>query len=280
MSGSGFLVGGGAGAERCQTTVFVALVSGEQRARLAGAMPPGAHLYCLHTWAQLDGIAALLPDVVIIDPLTGEGPSRDLRDTLQLIAGTAQFIVYTSVTPLAMRRLLELSVPAGTRLLLAGLDDGPRALRTVLGRIQTRAHRLHALQELRDRAGPLPAEVTQALDDLMRGTDRRLSVDRLARTAHMSPRTLERRLSEAHAPPPLWLIRATRALMARELLNRSPLTVQDVMREVGYAKPGSLRALLRWFFDATPSRLRRGKTQTPGPQSNDGPSEGAPGSNL
>lgn len=268
-------MGRGAGAERRQTAVFVALVSGEQRARLAGAMPPGTHLYCLHTWAQLDGIAALLPDVVIIDPLAGDWPSGDLRDTLQAIAETAQLIVYTSVTPLAMRRLLELPVPAGTPLLLAGLDDGPRALRDVLANIRTRPHRLDALQELCDRAGPLPAEVAQALGDLLRGADRRLTVDRLARTAHMSARTLERRLSEAHAPPPLWLIRATRALMARELLNHSPLTVHDVMREVGYAKPGSLRALLRWFFDATPSRLRRGNTRTPRPRRSAGPSEGS-----
>ena len=255
--------------------VFVALVSGEQRVRLAGAMPLGAHLYCLRTWAQLDDIPALLPDVVIIDPLAGDGPSGDLRDTLLVIAGTAQLIVYTSVTPLAMRRLVELPVPAGTRLLLAGLDDGPKALRAVLGRIQTRAHRLHALQELRDCTGPLPAEVAQALGDLLRGADRRLTVDRLARTAHMSSRTLERRLSEAHAPPPLWLIRATRALVARELLNRSPLTVQDVMREVGYAKPGSLRALLRWFFNATPSRLRSDNTRTSWPRWDTGPSEGS-----
>jgi transcriptional regulator GlxA family with amidase domain len=113
----------------------------------------------------------------------------------------------------------------------------------------------------------------QALGELLRGADRRLTVDRLARAAHMSARTLERRLSEAHAPPPRWLIRATRALMARELLNRSPLTVQDVMREVGYAKPGSLRALLRWFFDATPSRLRRDHARAPGPHWKADPSE-------
>jgi AraC-like DNA-binding protein len=274
-SGSGCLVGKGVGRERCDTAVFVALVSGEQPARLAGAMPPGAHLYCLDTWAQLDGILALLPDVVIIDPLAGDEPSGDLRDTLQVIAGTAQLIVYTSVTPLAMRRLLELPIPAGTQLLLAGLDDGPRSLRTELASIQTRAHRLHALEELHDRAGPLPTEVAQALDDLLRGADRRLTVDRLARRAHMSARTLERRLAEAHAPSPLWLIRATRALMARELLDRSPLTVQDVMREVGYAKPRSLRALLRWFFDATPSRLRRGHPRTPGPRWNAGSSDGS-----
>jgi AraC-like DNA-binding protein len=269
------LVGKGAGWERCHTAGFFALVSDEQAARLAGATPPGAHLHCLEDWAQLDGIPALLPDAVIIDPLAGDGPSGDLRDTLQAIAGTAQLIVYTSLTPLAMRRLLQLPIPAGTRLLLAGQDDGPKALRAVLSNIQTRAHRLLALEELRDRAGPLPAEVAQALGDLLRGADRRLTVDRLARMAHMSARTLERRLSEAHAPPPLWLIRATRALMARELLNRSPLTVQGVMREVGYAKPGSLRALLRWFFDATPSRLRRGPARTPGPRWNAGPSEGS-----
>jgi AraC-like DNA-binding protein len=251
--------------------VFVALVSGERAARLAGATPPGAHLQCLHDWAQLDGVPALLPDLVIIDPLAADGPPGDLRDTFHALAGTAQLIVYTSVTPLAMRRLLELPVPPGTRLLLAGLDDGPKALLAVLGNIQTRAHRLHALEELHDRAGPLPARVAQALGDLLRGPDRRLTVDRLARTAHMSARTLERRLSEAHAPPPLWLIRATRALVARELLNRSPLTVQDVMREVGYAKPGSLRALLRWFFDATPSRLRRGQARTAGPRWNASP---------
>jgi hypothetical protein len=128
-----------------------------------------------------------------------------------VIAETAQLIVYTSVTPLAMRRLLELPVPAGTQLLLAGLDDGPRALRSVLGNIRTRAHRLDALQELCDRAGPLPAEVAQALGDLLRGADRRLTVDRLARTAHMSARTLSAACPSARASS--LADPATRALM-------------------------------------------------------------------
>jgi AraC-like DNA-binding protein len=210
-------------------------------------------------------VHALMPDVVMVDPLACDSP-LDLDDALRDVVDTSALIVYTSVTPTAMRRLLHLPTLAGAKLVLAGLDDSLEALRAIVDAVRVTAHRRRALEELSGRAGPLPPEVERALGTLMTNDERELAVIELARAAHMSARTLERRLGEAGAPPPTWLIRTARALLARELLCSSNLTVQSVARRLGYAKLDSLRALLRWSFDSSPSELREERDRTPGPR--------------
>jgi transcriptional regulator GlxA family with amidase domain len=202
----------------------------------------------------------------VIDPLTCGGPAAALNQALRILARTATLIVYTTVSPMAMRRMMDLPVLGGAKLILAGLDDSPDALRLTLAAVRSTARHRQALNDLETRSGPLPVDVASALAELLGAGERSLTVYRLARAAHMSARTLERRLAEAEAPPPLWLIKTARALLAKDLLSTSPLSVQEVARRVGYARVSSLRALLRWSFDSPPSELRRGPPREPGPR--------------
>jgi AraC-like DNA-binding protein len=244
--------------------VVVALVPRVRAARLAAALAHGVRIHHIDSLMQLRLTRGSLCGVVVIDPLVSE-LAPELDAALRDMAATCSFIVYTSVSPTAMRRLLNLPALAGATLILDGVDDSPELLRAAIGAAQATAHGRRALEQLQARAGSLPREVAEALVALLTTDGRKLSVIELARESHMGVRTLERRLDDAGAPPPLWLIRTARALLARELLCTSSMTVQEVARRVGYAKLDSLRVLLRRSFDSSPSALRVERDRTSGP---------------
>jgi AraC-like DNA-binding protein len=254
------------GPGQCDKLVLAILVPPERAAHLAAALGERVRLHRLVRWSDLRSASEIPPDVVVVDPITCGGPAVALNQALRSLARSAPLVVYTSVTSMAMRRMMDLPALVGAKLVLAGVDDTPDALRITFSAVRSTARQRQALVELETRSGPLPEDVAAALAELLAAGERSLTVYRLARAARMSARTLERRLADADAPPPLWLIKTARAMLARELLSTSPLTVQEVARRVGYARVSSLRALLRWSFDSPPSELRRGPPREPGPR--------------
>ncbi len=243
----------------------IALIPPDRAPRLASVLPAGTRLVRLE---RLEDLPALLEGgaaAVVLDPLLIDPTSPEVPRILPMLARCASVIMYTSLTPDAVHRLVDLRPLVGTVLVLAGVDDGPESLRRVLRSVGDTTHRVRILDELHACAGPLPADVSVALSGLLEAGGRDLTVHRLAESAHMSARTLERRLALARAPSAVWLMRAARALLARELLRSSPLTVRQVARGVGYARLDSLRSLLRWSFGTSPSSLRRGHCSRPGP---------------
>ena len=255
----------GSNLARRDEVVLVALLPSTRRARLAAALTRGVRIYAVESCTQLRGARGLVPDAIVVDPLAGES-SADMNQALSAVAPSCSLIVYTSLTPGAMRRLLDLPTLAGASLILAGVDDTAEIIRETISAVRLSTHRHRTLDELRSRAGPLPSDVSSALENLVMDGGRKLTVVGLARAAHMCVRTLERRLDEVGAPPPVWLIKTARAFLARELLCSSSLTVQEVAQRVGYAKLDSLRMLLRWSFDSSPSVLRNGPHLASGPR--------------
>lgn len=239
-----------------QRQAVVALVPADRINRLAAALPAGTTVRRVSGWPELRAAIAASPAAAVIDPLLLDAIPVELDRPLFDPAGAVPLIVYTTLASSAMHRLLEARSLAGARLVLAGVDDGPEALRHAFRAAGATAHRLRALAELRACTGPLPRAIDRALADLLGSPAVELTVQALADAACLSPRTLERRLADAGAPSARWLVRKARALLARELLCSSPLTVAEVARDVGYAKLDSLRALLRWSFNSSPTSLR------------------------
>lgn len=248
----------------CHPFNVAALLPPSRAHRLTAALSPDTRVRRLDSWTQLRALRGQLVHAFVIDPLECDSPF-DLNEALRVVSARVALVVYTSFSPSAMRRLLDVSMLAGAALVLEGIDDRPDVLRAAVASARESAGARSAVEELRARSGPLPPEVDIALSDLVIGGRRPLTVIELARSAHMCVRTLERRLGDMGAPPPSWLIDIVRALLARELLRSSGLTVGEVARRVGYAKLDSLRALLRRAFDASPSAIRNHDGANGGP---------------
>ncbi|MDP9167923.1 MAG: helix-turn-helix domain-containing protein, partial [Actinomycetota bacterium] len=84
-----------------------------------------------------------------------------------------------------------------------------------------------------------------------------LTVDRLARRAHMSARTFNRRFREETGQAPGTWIRNRRVDRARELLESRDLPVDEVARLAGLGSGGNLRHHLRRGIGMSPSSYRK-----------------------
>lgn len=105
--------------------------------------------------------------------------------------------------------------------------------------------------------GPLLAWVAQNL-----GED--LSVEALARRAHLSPRTFARRFrEETGSTPHAWVTRQ-RVLAAEELLERSEAGVEWIAREVGFGNAATLRQHFARVRGVSPQQYRRAFCPTAG----------------
>jgi transcriptional regulator GlxA family with amidase domain len=91
----------------------------------------------------------------------------------------------------------------------------------------------------------------------MRRLDEELTVERMARHAHMSPRTFNRRFRDETGQAPGTWIRNRRVDRARELLECRDLPIDEVARLAGLGSGGNLRHHLRRGVGMSPSSYRK-----------------------
>lgn len=108
---------------------------------------------------------------------------------------------------------------------------------------------------------PVPAcsddSLARLLDSVGRRLDQDHSVDSLAAEAMMSPRTFARRFrAEVGTTPALWLSRQ-RVIAARQLLEASDLSVEQVADRVGFGSSVVLRDHFRREVGVPPQAYRR-----------------------
>ncbi|MEU5015285.1 helix-turn-helix domain-containing protein [Streptomyces sp. NPDC021749] len=84
-----------------------------------------------------------------------------------------------------------------------------------------------------------------------------LTLDTLARQAEVSPRTFSRRFAEETGYTPMqWVMRA-RIDLARELLERSQRSIEQIAADVGLGTGANLRLHFQRILGTTPSEYRR-----------------------
>ena len=85
----------------------------------------------------------------------------------------------------------------------------------------------------------------------------RLSVDALAKAAHTSPRTLARRFAATTGASPLHWLTDLRVRRARDLLETTTLSIEEVAAASGFTSPALLRHHFNLRVGLSPSGYRR-----------------------
>jgi AraC family transcriptional regulator, transcriptional activator FtrA len=140
-------------------------------------------------------------------------------------------------------------------------DHGVRAADAVARRLVMPRHREGDQAQIVGRAMPESgARLTRLLDWARNHLDREISVDMLAERVGMSRRNFVRRFREATGQPPArWLIEA-RVARARDLLDATDLSIEQVASDCGFGSADALRHHFRARLKASPSRYRAGAT--------------------
>jgi transcriptional regulator GlxA family with amidase domain len=136
---------------------------------------------------------------------------------------------------------------------------GARAASAIARRMVVAPHRPGGQAQYVDRPVPdLPDgdDLAEAIAGVLADLTAPADVDALARHAHMSRRTFDRRFREITGTSPLQWLLHQRVLHAQRLLEDSDLTVDAVARAVGLANAVSLRPHFRRLVGTSPQRYR------------------------
>jgi len=95
------------------------------------------------------------------------------------------------------------------------------------------------------------------LDHLQERLDEEWTIDKISTFAKMSPRTLQRRFKECSGLSPLVWLTQQRLLFARDLLETTKLSIDEIAYKVGIGSAESLRHHFRREMATSPSAYRR-----------------------
>jgi transcriptional regulator GlxA family with amidase domain len=136
---------------------------------------------------------------------------------------------------------------------------GARTAATAARRIVMPPHRSGGqAQFVRTPVGQVDADtLSPVLAWALEHIDEPLPVDRMAAQAHMSPRTFARRFRDETGTTPLQWLTSQRVALAEELLENSPLSVEQIASRVGFGNAATLRHHFTQALGTTPQEFRR-----------------------
>lgn len=200
-------------------------------------------------------------DIVVLDP-TLPGTVR-VSETVLLQARypSLRVVVYTSLTPGAMRMVVELAKNGLQHVVLHRFDDDPRRFSDLLTQLPGHALGDVLLEQLQESVNSLPPRVGGAVARMIRAPRHYSTVDDLAAGAGMTRRQLYRVLEVAGFTSPRLLVQAARAVRAFALLRDPGRLLEDVSEKLGYSEPRVLNRVIFELVGARPLEARG--TMTP-----------------
>lgn len=191
-------------------------------------------------WADADLLAAMFP-AVSVDPAVLYVDEGQVLTSAGVAAGV-DLCLHVVRRDLGAQRAAEIA----RRMVVAPHRDGGQA--QFLQR---------PIDRVRGEVGPHAAGLQATRDWALEHLRERLTVDRLARHAAVSPRTYARRfVEETGTTPAQWLLdQRTRA--AQELLEQTELPIEDVAARSGFGGTAGLREHVRRRLHTTPTAYRR-----------------------
>jgi len=204
-------------------------------------------------------LAAEDPDLLILDPSARDGAMVDSLEALVNRHPELPVIVYTTLTPQAMRLVVRLARVGVQHVVLNRFDDEPRRFLDLIERIPAHPLSELLLEQLAEPMRQLPVVLARAIEQLVRSPSRAASVPELAALAGMTSRTLYRYMAPARLPP-RELIVCARLLRAYTFLRSPDSRLKEVSVKLGYADPALLSEQLREWAGVAPKELRHAVT--------------------
>jgi len=210
------------------------------------------------SWSELADVLRANPaDVVILEPTPVAAEELDILLRLLADFRATPAVVYTSITPEAMRVTVELGRQGVHHVVFRGIDDAPARLRALLEDLAD-SRPISAVwpwisEQLRD----VPAPLVRATELLYRAPERFQDVSALTAAAGIARRTVERWVVRSGLASARALVVAARIERAAHLLRHTGADVGAIARQLGYPSVRLLARQIRIVTNQTPLGLRR-----------------------
>lgn len=217
-------------------------------------------LHTLHAATDAAELHTLLrtgdAELLVVDPaLDGGAQAAQLEESIASHP-SLPVVVYTTLSPVAMRQVPRLARLGVQHVVLNRFDDEPRRFLELLERVPASPLGELMLHELAGALRSMPVTLARAVEQLYRSPARVKSSRELAALAGMSPRTLYRHLTPLGLGP-RQLIVSARLLRAYAFLHGSGDRLKEVALKLGYPDPSQLGAQLREWSGCGARELRR-----------------------
>jgi AraC-like DNA-binding protein len=210
------------------------------------------------TWpAFLQTVLSPEHDVIIADPYAdGTNRATELAHVVATHPWTP-LVVYTAVTPTALKAVAELAAVGAHQLVLYRYDDEPRRFFEILERQPGHALSTALLKEFTPGLMTLTPALARAVERLFRRPIGFETAGDLAASAEITVRTVYRQLTAAGFESPRRLIVGARLLRAFAFARDPEQSLEDVARRLGYSAPRMLTRHMREIVGITPRAARR-----------------------
>ena len=213
----------------------VARLSDYLLTQLRAALARDHTLVAAPTWHDLTALfRGRVVDVVVLEPAP-IGPD-ELAPLLRLLAShpAVPVIVYTSVSPAAMRVTVELARRGVHHVVFRGIDDAPGRFRALMQDLSDTTWRSRLWPWVEERVAQVPAPLERAVRELFASPHRFGDVADLAAASGLTRRTVERWLTRAGIASPKLLVVSARVERAHHIMRTSTADVATVAERVGY----------------------------------------------
>jgi AraC-like DNA-binding protein len=210
------------------------------------------------TWpAFLDATASPEHDVLVADPYAdGCNRAGELASFVATHPWTP-LMIYTAVTPAALKAVAELAVVGAQQLILYRYDDEPHRFLEILERQPAHALSTALLREFDPGLSSLTPPLARAVERLFRRPIGFETAGDLASSAAITVRTVYRQLTAAGFESPRRLIVGARLLRAFAYARDPDQSLEEVARRLGYSAPRMLTRHMREIVGITPRAARR-----------------------
>lgn len=197
-------------------------------------------------------------DIVVADPMAaGRLEVSELQEIVRQYP-SIPVIVYTVLSPSALRGVVALARVGVEHVVLNRFDDEPHRFRELLERAPAHALGERLLEEVADQLSRLPPMVGRAIEQLYRYPQRFHGMGDIAAAAGVNTRTLYRHLQPAGFNSPRLLVVSARLLRAFSYLRDPARSIKDVAMKAGYHSAWQLAQQMRELTGLTPRRVRQG----------------------